>query len=62
MEDDLVATAGRDDLPIAAAKRAIRPPAVLDQPGLAHRLDSATVHHLRLTSLAGADRDAAWDR
>ena len=51
--DDEVAAVVGDDLPVAAAQRRVRPPAVLDQPGLAHGLDRAA---------ADADRAARSPR
>ena len=47
VEHDLVSPAGRDDLPVAPAQRPIRPPAILDQPGLADGVDLATVDRQR---------------
>jgi hypothetical protein len=59
MEDDLVTTAERDDLPVAPPQRLLSPPAVLDQPGLANRIDLATVDDLGTAIGGGADRDRA---
>ena len=50
-EDDEVAPVGGHDLPVAAAQRALRPPAVLHEPGLAHRLDGAPADLLRPPAL-----------
>src|SRR5262245_10875904 len=41
VEDDDVAAVGRDDLPVATLQRLVGPPAVLDEPRLADRLDVA---------------------
>jgi hypothetical protein len=43
VEHDLVSPTRCDDLPIAPAERSIRPPAILDQPRFAHRIDLATI-------------------
>jgi hypothetical protein len=40
-EDDEVAPVGRHHLPVAATQRPVGPPAVLDEPRLAHGLDGA---------------------
>src|SRR3954454_17001578 len=58
-EDDEVAPVLGHDLPVAAAQRAVRPPAVLDEPGLAHRLDGPAPDRLRPPAPAGADLDGA---
>ena len=47
--------AGGHDLPVAPAQRLGRPPAVLDQPRLAHRLDRAAVDAERLPARVRAD-------
>ena len=57
--DDEVAPLGGDHLPVAAAHRRRRPPAVLDQPGLAHGLDLAAVDRLRPALGAPRARRAA---
>jgi hypothetical protein len=59
VEDDLVTAAERDDLPVAPPQRLLGPPAVLDQPGLANRIDLATVDDLGTAIGGGADRDRA---
>ena len=46
MKDDLVATARGDDLPVAPPQRPLGPPAILEQPRLAHGIDVATVDDL----------------
>jgi len=43
-EHDDATTAARDDLPVATAQGALRPPAILDQPRLAHELDLPAPH------------------
>src|SRR4051794_39799816 len=67
-EDDDVAPVVGDDLPVAAPQRAVGPPAVLDEPRLAHRVDGSTVDpqrlpariraHARATRLVEAPRPA----
>src|SRR5215213_5613663 len=47
VEDHDVAPAGRDHLPVAAAHGPRRPPPVLHQPGLAHRVDLAALDAAR---------------
>src|SRR5215210_8248940 len=53
--DDEVAPVGGDHLPVAPADRLRRPPAVLDQPGLAHGLDRAAVDRRRPALVALPD-------
>ena len=68
VEDDEVAPALADELPVAAAQRLLGPPAVLDQPGLAHVLDGLPVDLERLPAGGGAhprgarQGEAAWRR
>ena len=52
--DDEVAPVGGDDLPVAAAQRLRRPPAVLDEPRLAHGLDRPAADRLRPPALPRA--------
>jgi hypothetical protein len=54
-EDDKVAAIDGDDLPVAAAQRALGPPAVLDQPGLADGDDLVTVDQQRAAARSGVD-------
>src|SRR3954449_3877263 len=54
-EDDEVAPVVGHDLPVAAPQRAVRPPAVLHEPGLPDRLDSLPAHPLRPPLLPGVD-------
>src|SRR3954471_6672607 len=56
-EDDEVASVVGHDLPVAAAQRALRPPAVLDEPGLAHRLDRSPADRLGPAAGPGPDLD-----
>src|SRR5215210_6059976 len=56
-EDDEVAPVVGHDLPVAAAQRAVRPPAVLDEPGLPHSLDGPAADRLGPLTGAGADLD-----
>src|SRR3954454_8460800 len=56
-EDDEVAPVVGHDLPVAAAQRAVRPPAVLDEPGLAHSLDDPAADRLGPPAGAGAYLD-----
>src|SRR3954451_8930080 len=56
-EDDEVAPVVGHDLPVAAAQRAVRPPAVLDEPRLAHSLDGPAGDRLGPPAGAGADLD-----
>ena len=44
MKDDEVAPAHAHQLPVATAQGRVRPPAILHQPRLAHRLDPLAVH------------------
>src|SRR4051812_16191684 len=67
-EDDEIAAVGGHHLPVAAAQRPVGPPAVPDEPRLAHRLDDAPVDperhparvraHARATGLVQAARPA----
>src|SRR5437588_392817 len=59
VEDNLVTSAGGDELPISPSQRTIGPPAVLDQPRLADSVDGSAVDDQRVTFIAGADGDAA---
>ena len=61
-EDDEVASVDRDDLPVAAAQWPVRPPAVLDEPGLAHRDDLVAIDRLRAPAGSGDDVGRPWDR
>src|SRR4051812_49943752 len=56
-EEDEVAPVVGHALPVAAAQRAVRPPAVLDEPGLAHSLDGPAADRLGPPAGAGADFD-----
>src|SRR3954468_15325347 len=56
-EDDEVAPVVGHDLPVAAAQRAVRPPAVPAEPGLAHSLDGPAADRLGPPAGAGADLD-----
>src|SRR3954462_8116563 len=56
-EDDEVAPVVGDDLPVAAAQRAIRPPAVLDEPGLPHGLDGPPADRIGAPAGTRADLD-----
>src|SRR3712207_4750132 len=58
-EHDRVAAAGQDQLEVAAPGRARRPPAVLDDPLLEHRLDRLALELGGGAVAAGADADAA---
>src|SRR5215210_1629179 len=58
-EDDEVAPVARDDLPVATAQRPLRPPAVLDEPRLAHGLDDPAPDRLGPAAGPGADLDGA---
>src|SRR5262245_31380556 len=58
-EDDEIAAVDRDDLPVAPADRPVGPPAVLDEPRLAHGHDLVVVDHLRAPPGAGEDGGAA---
>src|SRR4051812_3692767 len=53
-EDDQRSSVGGDDLPVAASQRRLRPPAILDQPGLAYGFDIAAVHAQRTPAPARA--------
>src|ERR1700730_9715478 len=53
VEDDEVAPGLADELPVTAAQRLLAPPAILDQPGLAHVGDGVSVDRQRLP--AGGD-------
>src|SRR5438309_6424607 len=59
-EYDAYCSVGGDQLQVAAAKRASRPPAVLDQPLLAHRLDRRAPD--RLGVAGGVDADICRSR
>jgi len=61
-EDDEVASVDRDDLPVAAAQWPVRPPAVLDEPGLAHRDHLVAIDRLRAPAGPGDDVGRPWDR
>src|ERR1700750_2088865 len=54
-EDDEVAPVVGHHLPVAGAERPVRPPAVLDEPGLADGLHRAAADGLRPPALARAD-------
>src|SRR3954470_8573359 len=58
-EHDEVAPVVGHDLPVAAPQRALRPPAVLHEPGLPDRLDSLPAHPLRPPFLSGLHRHLA---
>src|SRR4051794_16170530 len=60
-EDDEVAAVERDDLPVAAPQRAVRPPAVLDEPRLADGGHLVTVDRKRPAARAGLDRHGLRD-
>jgi len=62
VEDDLVAAARGDYLPVAPSEGTICPPAILDQPGFADSVHGAAVDDQRLTVLVGGDGDSAGDR
>src|SRR4051812_30084887 len=55
-ERDQVASVGGHHLPVAPTQGPVRPPAVLDQPRLADRLDRVAVDRLRVTVLGRLDR------
>jgi hypothetical protein len=57
LEHDLVPATGGDDLPVATAKGALRPPAILDQPGLSDGIHFPFIDGHRLTVVVGDDRD-----
>lgn len=59
VEDDFVASAGADDLVVAPANGAIRPPTILHQPGLADGINGSPVDEHWLPAVVGVDRDAA---
>src|SRR4051794_35395957 len=59
--DDDVAPARGHHLPVAPAQGLVGPPAVLDQPRLAHAVDVAALDPERAAAGAGADRHAARD-
>jgi hypothetical protein len=61
VEDDLVAPADGDDLPVASPHGTLGPPAVLHQPLLAHGVDLAPVDEEGATGVIGAYGDAARD-
>src|ERR671937_762832 len=54
-EDDEVTAVDGDDLPVAAAQRAVRPPAVFDEPGLADAHDLMAVDGQRAAAGTGED-------
>src|SRR4051812_16004018 len=54
-EDDEVAAVDGDHLPVAPAERPVGPPAVLDEPRLAHRDDLVAVDGQRPAARAGQD-------
>jgi hypothetical protein len=59
VKHDLVAPAGRDDLPVTPAKRAISPPAILDKPRLAHGVHLASADGEGFAIVARRDGNAA---
>src|SRR5947199_4554266 len=59
VEHDLIASARGDDLPVAPAQRAVGPPAILHQPGLAYRVHLATVDELGNAVMGGSHGDPA---
>ena len=59
-EDGERAAVGHRQLEVVAAQRARRPPAVLDQPLLAHRLDRRRVDRARGAHGIGEHRDRPW--
>jgi hypothetical protein len=61
-EDHLIAPTDGDDLPVMAAEGAVRPPAILDQPGFAYGLDSAAADDVRRAIVGGRDGDATGER
>src|SRR3954454_21708141 len=54
-EDDEGPAVDRDDLPVAATQRTVGPPAVLDEPRLAHGDDLVAVDRLRSAARPGDD-------
>jgi hypothetical protein len=61
VEHDLVASADRDDLPIASPQRLVGPPPILDEPRFPDGFDVATFDGRWTTVLAGFDDDATGD-
>src|SRR4051794_12637121 len=62
VEDHDIAPVGRDDLPVAAPQRLVGPPAILDQPRLADRLDVAAADGERAALGVGSHGDALRNR
>src|SRR4051812_33008100 len=60
-EDDEVTAVDGDHFPVAPAQRAVGPPAVLDEPRLAHRDDLVAVDGQRPAARAGQDVRRARD-
>jgi len=58
VEDDVVATGRRHDLPVAASQRTIGPPSIFDEPRLTDRLDITSLDDERGPPLARLHRDA----
>ena len=54
VEDDEVAPGLADELPVTAAQRLLGPPAILDQPGLAHVRHGVSVDRQRLAAGGGS--------
>src|SRR4051812_26175511 len=54
-EDDEQFAPHGDDLPVTTAHGLVGPPAVLDEPGLADRVDRAAVNGERTAMVVGAD-------
>jgi hypothetical protein len=61
MEDDHVASARGDELPVASPKRAVGPPAILDQPRLADGVDRSVAHLEGATVGSGEDLSTTRD-
>src|ERR1700722_17763355 len=60
VEDDEVAPALADELPVTAAQGLSGPPAVLHQPGLAQRVDRFAVNLHRMTGAGWLQSHAGW--
>src|SRR3954470_22108725 len=60
-EDDEVPAIDGDDLPVAPAQRPVGPPAILDEPRLAHGHDLVLVAGERPSPGAGEDGGGARD-